>query len=287
MNRGSPSKRLRRGAFTLIELLVVVAIIALLISILIPSLARARRQARRLQCAANLHAQAAAQLLYLAEANEFFDKGNDVVSNYGGVQGWPLPLGFGPDDSQFGNDPNRHVPKFLNPYLGLPTVTPAPVAGSPRLEPPAAAHVFSCPSDRGGGIAATKAWYFFGNSYRSNTLLIGQNALNPLLGGPYRPVYIELNKYIEQTRLSQVSTAHSRLVLFGDYGWLGQHLWNSEQKIDWHERDFTHNLAFLDGHAEFVRVRKGLLLADDYAVLPFSGQMGELVHALQREFADP
>jgi len=63
---------MKRRGFTLIELLVVVAIIALLIAILLPSLGRAREQANRTTCQANVGGMSKAMAVYAADNNDSY-----------------------------------------------------------------------------------------------------------------------------------------------------------------------------------------------------------------------
>ena len=72
----------RKKSFTLIELLVVVAIIAILAAILLPALTRAKRQAIRVVCLANLKQCVMANMLYADDNDEVMLKAGSDTSEF-------------------------------------------------------------------------------------------------------------------------------------------------------------------------------------------------------------
>ena len=240
-----------RTGFTLIELLVVVSVIAVLLAILLPSLNKARALANRVVCGNNLRLLALAWAAYLDDHQGRFYQGTRANLDYGGWKGikgwWPRPL---------------------NSYVGL---------NDPNGVTENDAKVFCCPSDRGGVPGAflrEKAYRVHGTSYQTNIFLIGQNQCGAFSGNT-EVLDQKISQRLPNLNRSRVAK-HSLLLLIGDYGWVNQ--WNPrpypskewKDLAEWHGTVDHHNVAFLDGHTEFLNIRKGYYVFDsEYCVLPF------------------
>lgn len=244
--------------FTLIELLVVLAIVSLLVSILLPSLNGARSQARLIRCESNLKSLATAWIGYVDNCGGRFYQRPNANVNYGGWRGLKDEKGW--------------WPRPLNPYVGLPDANGV-TEGT--------AKVFSCPSDRGGipdSYFFEKVYRAHGTSYQTNIFLIGPDSCKPFSSCTEK-LDRAIAAKLPNLNISRVA-GHSRLVLIGDYGWVNQ--WDPtpfryrqwKDQCEWHGKPDHHSIAFLDGHAAFMEIRKGFYVTSEYNVLPFQELYG-------------
>ena len=241
------------GGFTIIELLVIIAVLSSLLAILLPVLTKARVNARRVACKSNLRQIASAWHLYLDDNDGQFYQGLNANLAYGGWRG----MMQGP----------RGWPRPLNPYMGF---------SDPNAIREKTARIFCCPADFGGmpgNLVNEKVYHVVGTSYQTNVFLVGQTQTQ-MDDDLFKTLEEEMNKRLKVMKLTDAYNP-TKLVLIGDYGWINQWKPVPHPRVDWkklaewHGHCCHHNLACLDGHVEFVHVRKGLYVTPDYSVLPF------------------
>lgn len=249
--------------FTLIELLVVIAIIAVLLAILSPALRKIQSVAKRVYCQTNLKQITIAWHLYLDDNNDCFHQKPDVNHTFGG---WK-------SDGSGGYDDFVKYPRFLNPYLQLPL----------KIKTEGGAKVFRCPADRGGKFYVGKAHLWFGNSYETNVMLVGPDQLKTEnIEEPWKELHEEINKLLPNLKRAHVAEP-ARVLLVGDNNWVDQwHFLDPYDEYTWHDREYYYNMAFLDGRVEFMHIRKGLYVTDEYCVMPFK-ELKAVARRLQEE----
>ncbi|MBL7153460.1 MAG: type II secretion system protein [Phycisphaerae bacterium] len=240
------------AGFTLVELLVVIAIIAVLMAILLPALGLAKDMAKGVACRSNLRNLATAWRLYLDDNEGRFYQGFRANADYGGWKGL-----------------KDWSPRPLNQYVGTGL--------KPTLDTPNSAKVFCCPSDRGGipGVYwAEQVFHGYGTSYQTNIFLIGQNSCGTFSAGT-ADLDKEIAKRLSSVHRDQGLINPARLLLMGDFGWINQwmptpHPYEElKEMAEWHNKANHHNMAFLDGHVDFLDIQKGYYVTDEYCVLPF------------------
>jgi prepilin-type processing-associated H-X9-DG protein len=223
----------------LIELLVVIAIITLLMAIMLPALSRARALSVRVVCKNNLKQIAFAWQMYTDDNDGKFYQNINAQLFYGGAMGL-----FAPTER-----------KPLNRYMSLPVVP----------DEFTRAKVFKCAGD--DGSLTLPCYESVGTSYQTNILLIGQTEILPL-GAGTSELTDGINDRLPGVKLTSVA-GPARLLLVGDYPWGTQWVPTYEPGLGWHRQCCYFNVAYLDGHVEFLKIRKGLFVTEEYNILPF------------------
>jgi hypothetical protein len=195
--------------------------------------------------------------MYLNDNEDYFYQGVNTNHDFGG---WEGNGGFA-------------CYRPLNVYLNL----------SPDVNTENGARVFQCPSDRGGILGcppAQQAYDYFGNSYQTNILLIGPDQIG-VPNGPRGILHQRINAKLRRLNCASVDNS-SHLLLVGDDPWVTGWMPQLPHRLGWHDKKYYNNLAFLDSHVEFINIRKGLYVTDEYSVLPFKELYG-LAYEVQKE----
>ncbi|MEX2673799.1 MAG: type II secretion system protein [Phycisphaeraceae bacterium] len=234
--------RLGKG-FTLIELLVVVGIIALLMAILLPALGRARQEAVKVSCAANLRQWGAGLQMWASDHN------NQLITPVADPNYWGSIMGI---DSVY-DDPPQDIYHFFSSYMADYDLDDVEDFGnSPAY----------CPSGPEIRRPESQSFTNIGYGYFPHRQGIGGMTFEPEVqgwvsktryDGPYSRAPIMSDLYTETGgELDEPRSSH--LASSGD-GRLGSNFLFEDSSVSWRSNDEISQAAvFANAHAKLFYI---------------------------------
>jgi prepilin-type processing-associated H-X9-DG protein len=228
----------------------------------------AKAAGKKIACQGNLRQLGCAWNMYLEHYDGFFYQETNANAKYGG---WKGIIGL--------------YPRPLNKMVGL----------AETLDDEKTAGIFCCPADMGGvpgPMPREKAYRYLGTSYQTNQFLIGYKTCS-YMSTRTKELDTEICSRLERIHISRVTASPAYLLIMGDQGWIYQWapmvppikaIWEQQYKpyAEWHVKPDSYNMAFLDGHVAFIKIRKAYYITDDYTVIPFK-DLTSLAYQVQGE----